>query len=71
MKPLDACRHIQNKAFFFDPLPEGSPELDHPEELRTPCWCLKTHEAFGPDGDDVWLNVCVRGRPCFEPEVEI
>ncbi len=71
MKPLDACRHIQNKAFFFEPLPEGSPELDLHDELSTPCWCLKTQEPLGPDGGEVWLNVCVRGRPCYEPEVEI
>ena len=71
MKPLDACKHIQNKSFFFEPLPEGSPELELHEELSTPCWCLKTHEAYGPDGGEVWLNVCTRARSCFEPEVEI
>jgi len=71
MKPIDACRHIQNKSFFFDPLPEGSPELEQHRELSTPCWCLRTHEAFGPDAGEVWLNVCVKGRACFEPEVEI
>ena len=73
MRPLSACRYLQNKSFFLAPLPEGSPELeaDRDQELSTPCWCLKTHEAVGPDGDEVWITVCLRGRPCFEPEVEI
>ena len=71
MKPLDACRYLQNKAFAFPPLPEGSPELEHHDELSTPCWCLKTHEAYGPDGEQVWIDVCTKGRKCFEPEVEL
>jgi len=71
MKPLDACRHLQNKAFFFPPLPEGLPKLDLHEELSTPCWCLRTHEPIGPDGDQAWLNVCKRGRSCFEAEIDL
>ena len=71
MKPFDACRHLQNKSFFFPPLPEGSPELELHEELSTPCWCLRTHEGIGPDGGDVLLTACKRGRSCFEAEVEI
>ena len=71
MKPIDACRHLQNKAFFFAPLPEGSPEHALHEELSTPCWCLKTHEAIGPDEGDVWIESCKRGRKCYEAEVEL
>ncbi len=68
MKPPTACYFIENKAFFFPPpLEEG----DEPQPLSTPCWCLRTHEATGPDGDAVDVDICVKGRSCYKPEVDL
>lgn len=68
MKPLDSCRHIQNKAFFFPPPVEGYDEM---RTLATPCWCIRSHEPVGPDGGEVSLERCDRKRPCYEPYVDL
>jgi hypothetical protein len=34
----------------------------------TPCWCMKTQQAMGPDGDIVERTACVEGRSCYEAE---
>ena len=68
MKPPTACHFIENKAFFFPPPVEAG---DEPHPLSTPCWCLRTHEATGPDGDAVDVDICVKGRSCYEPEVDL
>jgi hypothetical protein len=70
MKPPDACRFLSNKAYFFHPPAEQS-EATEPHPLSTPFWCLKTHEAVGPDGGDVADSCCGPDRTCFKPEVEI
>lgn len=67
MKPLTTCRWLENKGFVVGHA-EGS---DDPDDYATPCWCLKTHDAIGPDGDGADLGECVRGRECFEPELDI
>ncbi len=69
MKPLEACRYLQNKAFFFPPLAGERSTAE--DALATGCWCLRTHEPTGPDDGDVTLEECVGGRSCFSPEVEL
>jgi len=67
MKPLDACYYLENKAYFMPPAETKDQEL--PE---TPFTCLKTHEAFGPDGDLACEETCCEAhRACYKPEVEI
>jgi hypothetical protein len=69
MKPLTACYYLNNKAFLC-----GAESKDEGEETRppgTPCWCLRTHDAVGPDGREVTLDACAPGRPCYRPEVEL
>ena len=39
--------------------------------LSTPCWCLKTHEPVGPDGEGVTVDDCVAPRACYRPEVDL
>jgi hypothetical protein len=65
MKPPHACYYLENKGFHcgFDPK-KGEPP-------RTPCWCLKTHHAMGPDGREVSYAACGPGRACYRPEVQL
>jgi len=67
MKPLTACRWLQNKAWICDP-PDRDREHD---AYLTPFWCLKTHDSVGPDGGSVGEHCCGRDRPCHQPEVEL
>lgn len=71
MKPESACYYLQNKAYFFPPA-EGSTEDDGmPTADSLPFTCLKTHEAFGPDGDEACEETCGPHRSCYKPEVEL
>ncbi|MHC4410876.1 MAG: hypothetical protein ACYTEG_15910 [Planctomycetota bacterium] len=71
MKPITACRWLENKAFMLGPPADGAPEEDLLDQFSTPCWCLKTHDSIGPDGAGVELRACCDGRTCFEPEVQL
>ncbi len=68
MRPLTACKHLQNKAFFFPPPVEG---YDEELGLRTPCWCIRTHQPVGPDGGEASLERCDKSRTCFQPAVQL
>ncbi len=68
MKPITLCRWLQNKGFVFD---HADPEEDLIDRYSTPCWCTKTHDGIGPDDAIVDVDVCQKGRECFEPEVDI
>ena len=70
MKPPDACRYLQNKAYFIPPAPAGE-TVDEPRPLSTPFWCLKTHDPVGPDGGEVDAECCGPGRSCYKAEVEL
>ena len=65
MKPADACYFLENKAYFMPP-PENDEEIPD-----TPFRCLKTHEAFGPDGDFACEETCGPHRRCYKPEIEL
>jgi len=72
MKPIHACRWLENKAFMLGVPVEGtSPDEVSDDEFSTPCWCLRTHDSIGPDGGGVELASCRRGRACFEAQVEL
>ncbi|MGE0713541.1 MAG: hypothetical protein AB7N76_35705 [Planctomycetota bacterium] len=68
MKPPHACYYLENKSYFLPPPADG---FATEEPLTTPCWCLRTHEATGPDGEHVCSERCNAERPCYRPEVEI
>ena len=83
MKPDSACYFLENKAYFFPPAEhsegsersegtEGTKEEDGmPTADTLPFTCLKTHEAFGPDGDEACEETCGPHRSCYKPEVEL
>tara|TARA_B100000965_G_scaffold135184_1_gene112519 strand:+ start:44 stop:259 length:216 start_codon:yes stop_codon:yes gene_type:complete len=69
MKPPHACYYLENKSYFIPP-PAGGFE-DPEEPLGTGSWCLRTHEAVGPDGHDACPGECNRERACYQPEVDL
>jgi hypothetical protein len=72
MKPESACYFLQNKAYFFPPPDLQDAEVStEPEPLATPFWCLKTHDAVGPDGLEACDEACGPDRPCYKPEVQL
>jgi len=69
VKPPQACYYLENKSYFLNPPAEGFEDPDEP--LHTGSWCLRTHEAFGPDGEGVCPESCSAKRECYRPEVEL
>ena len=58
------CCHLASKKLTFRTLPprEESDVLD----ASCHCWCAKTQEVVGPDGDITDVEDCVKGRSCFQ-----
>jgi hypothetical protein len=57
------CLHLQSKKTFFlrGPAQAESDILDASQH----CWCRKTMQAIGPDGEIVDPEDCGPGRACF------
>ncbi|MBI5364016.1 MAG: hypothetical protein HZA53_12605 [Planctomycetes bacterium] len=58
------CRHIQSKKLFF----RSSPP-EHEEDILDAsrhCWCRRTQQVLGPDGEVVAPDDCRAGRECFQ-----
>ncbi len=68
MKPFTLCRWLQNKGFIVS---HEDMEEDLVDRYSTPCWCMQTHDAIGPDDASADVDVCQKGRECFESEVDI
>ena len=71
MKPAHYCYFLENKAFHMPPPPDGRERDDVVSPSWLPFTCLKTHEVFGPDGEDACPEGCVPTRACYKPEVEL
>jgi hypothetical protein len=71
MKPPTACYWLDNKDYYFPPPADGRPR-ERKGPPATPFMCLRTHEAFGPDGGEA-SETCCSGpnRPCYKPEVDL
>jgi len=58
------CAHIQSKkAYFLGRPPNTEGEL---LDASQSCWCRRTMQALGPDGDVVDPADCRAGRICYE-----
>lgn len=57
------CRELRTKRYFFlDSLPLA------PEDIRDVtghCWCRRTMQVIGPDGNQVRPEGCGPGRGCY------
>lgn len=58
------CIHLQSKKSYFRTLPprEESDILDASRH----CWCRKTMQILGPDGEIAAPEDCRRSRGCFQ-----
>jgi hypothetical protein len=58
------CVWLRTKAMYLNLPDPGTPEMD----LSTACWwCLRTADAFGPDGHAADPATCgSAGRSCHE-----
>ena len=59
------CAALRSKNFYFlESAPRSAQEL---LDGSNRCWCLRTMQAMGPDGEQVDPQGCQAGRTCFEP----
>lgn len=58
------CAHLRSKKTFF----LDGPPMDSAEVLDASghCWCRRTQQAVGPDGEVVDPEDCRAGRSCFQ-----
>ncbi len=58
------CAHIQSKkAYFLGRPPNSEREL---LDASQSCWCRRTMQALGPDGEIVDPADCRAGRVCYQ-----
>ena len=57
------CRDIRSKKYYF--LQEMPTEVHHLRDASNHCWCLRTVQAFGPDGELVRPEDCNADRGCY------
>ncbi|MCW3050900.1 MAG: hypothetical protein JWN14_70 [Chthonomonadales bacterium] len=58
------CRELRSKKYFF--LEEMPTEIHHIRDASNHCWCRKTVQAFGPDGELVRPEDCNTSRGCYQ-----
>jgi hypothetical protein len=58
------CVHLQSKKLFFADAPPQA--IDDVLDASRHCWCRKTMQVIGPDGEFVDPRDCQSGRSCFE-----
>jgi len=58
------CRELRSKKYFF--LEEMPTEIHHIRDASNHCWCRKTVQAFGPDGELVRPEDCNASRGCYQ-----
>lgn len=54
------CRYFRSKEMYYQGV--GGEEDEFASGVY---WCIKTHEGFGPDGQDVGKTACCAGRKCY------
>lgn len=57
------CREIRSKKYYF--LQEMPTETHHLRDGSNYCWCQRTMQAVGPDGEMVRPEDCKAGRSCY------
>lgn len=58
------CRDIRSKKYYF--LQEMPTEIHHLRDASNHCWCQRTVQAFGPDGELVRPEDCNADRACYK-----
>lgn len=57
------CRDIRSKKYYF--LQEMPTEIHHLRDASNHCWCQRTVQAFGPDGELARPEDCNASRSCY------
>ncbi|HIG30136.1 MAG TPA: hypothetical protein EYQ50_21000 [Verrucomicrobiales bacterium] len=55
-----SCRYLRRKDMYYE-----VPGEEDPDDAGEACWCNKTQESFGPDGEAAEKLQCQSGRSCF------
>ena len=65
IKPLQSafCSELRSKKFYF--LQEMPTQPEHLLDATGHCWCLKTMQAIGPDGERAHPDGCTADRECY------
>lgn len=57
------CRDLRSKKFYFlDGMPLSAEDV---LDASNHCWCHRTMQVVGPDGDLVHPHDCAAGRGCY------
>jgi hypothetical protein len=59
------CRNLRSKDLYLN---LGFHPSGFEESSGTPCWCMKTQQVMGPDGDIVQKTTCMPERSCYEAD---
>lgn len=58
------CRELRSKKFFYlEALPLSASDI---RDASGHCWCRRTMQVVGPDGNRVRPEGCTPGRDCYE-----
>ncbi len=58
------CGELRSKKFFM--LDTYATEAGQYLDGSNHCWCFRTQQVIGPDGDKVHPEQCVPGRSCYK-----
>jgi hypothetical protein len=57
------CRELRSKRYFF--LQQMPTEAHQMLDASKSCWCRRTMQAIGPDGERAIPGACGPGRGCY------
>lgn len=58
------CRELRTKRYYF--LDGMATEESQLLDGSNRCWCGRTMQAYGPDGEMVYTADCKPGRSCYK-----
>ena len=63
LKLKPTCLNVRHKMMYLDSRQQTPGLVDDSTDTRV-FWCLKTHDALGPDGKPVSPDECGTSREC-------
>lgn len=60
------CRELRSKKYFYlESMPLAATDI---LDLTNHCWCRRTMQVVGPDGDTVHPEECGPDRTCYQSQ---
>lgn len=59
-----ACMHLRHKMMYCDARQSSPGMVDDSSDTRV-FFCVKSHDAIGPDAEPVGPKYCAPGRGCY------